>query len=209
MRRGAYRCRRSRRYAVEGRPALAWVGTAVTDSNVRRAGRATSSTVRTRRSLPFISTAAIRNTWWHRRKPLRWCLTICRPLWTAALRRHHGVPRSPKFWSARRRSGGHTGDRRPRAPRKSGMCDRWDFIPSPLGAGMESLTVTSLQRIAGSKTIRGWASGTAKDSQDMLEFSALSGVRPMIERYPLAKAADAHDQMISGRARFRVVLTMS
>lgn len=77
-----------------------------------------------------------------------------------------------------------------------------------VGAGMESLTVTPLQLIAGSKTIRGWASGIAKDSQDTLEFSALSGVRPMIERYPLEKAAQAYEQMISGRARFRVVLTM-
>ena len=77
-----------------------------------------------------------------------------------------------------------------------------------VGAGMEPLTVTPLQLIAGSKSIRGWASGTARDSQDTLEFSALSGVRPMIERYPLAKAAEAYDQMISGRARFRVVLTM-
>ena len=78
-----------------------------------------------------------------------------------------------------------------------------------VGAGMEPLTVTPLQLIGGSKTIRGWASGTGKDSQDTLEFSALSGVRPMIERYPLEKAAEAYDQMISGRARFRVVLTMS
>jgi D-arabinose 1-dehydrogenase-like Zn-dependent alcohol dehydrogenase len=77
-----------------------------------------------------------------------------------------------------------------------------------VGASMESLTVTPLQLIGGSKSIRGWASGMAKDSQDTLEFSALSGVRPMIERYPLEKAADAYDQMISGRARFRVVLTM-
>ena len=78
-----------------------------------------------------------------------------------------------------------------------------------IGGAAESLTVTPLQLIAGSKSIRGWASGTAKDSQDTLEFSALNGVRPMIERYPLAKAADAYDQMLSGRARFRVVLTMS
>lgn len=77
-----------------------------------------------------------------------------------------------------------------------------------VGAGFESLTVTPLQLIGGRKSIRGWASGTAKDSQDTLEFSALSGVRPMIERYPLEKAANAYDQMISGRARFRVVLTM-
>ena len=77
-----------------------------------------------------------------------------------------------------------------------------------VGAGFESLTVTPLQLIPGSKSIRGWASGTARDSQDALEFSAFSGVRPMIERFPLEKAADAYQQMISGKARFRVVLTM-
>jgi len=77
-----------------------------------------------------------------------------------------------------------------------------------VGAGLESLTVTPLQLIPGSKSIRGWASGTARDSQDTLEFSAFSGVRPMIERYPLEKAAEAYEQMISGKARFRVVLTM-
>ena len=74
--------------------------------------------------------------------------------------------------------------------------------------GLDSLTVTPLQLIGGRKSIQGWASGTAKDSEDTLRFSSLSGVRPMIERYPLAKAAEAYDQMISGRARFRVVLTM-
>ena len=77
-----------------------------------------------------------------------------------------------------------------------------------VGAGFESLTVTPLQLIIGRKTLKGWASGTAKDSEDTLRFSSLGGVRPMIERYPLAKAAEAYDQMISGRARFRVVLTM-
>jgi D-arabinose 1-dehydrogenase-like Zn-dependent alcohol dehydrogenase len=77
-----------------------------------------------------------------------------------------------------------------------------------VGAGFESLTVTPLQLIGGRKAIHGWASGTAKDSEDTLGFSSLSGVRPMIERYPLAKAAEAYDQMLSGRARFRVVLTM-
>jgi D-arabinose 1-dehydrogenase-like Zn-dependent alcohol dehydrogenase len=77
-----------------------------------------------------------------------------------------------------------------------------------VGASFESLTVAPLQLIPGSKSIRGWASGTARDSQDALEFSAFSGVRPMIERFPLEKAADAYQQMISGKARFRVVLTM-
>lgn len=78
-----------------------------------------------------------------------------------------------------------------------------------IGAAMEPVTVTPLQLIAGSTSLRGWASGTAKDSQDTLEFSALSGVRPMIERYPLPKAAEAYEQMISGRARFRVVLKLN
>src|SRR3984957_3343200 len=77
-----------------------------------------------------------------------------------------------------------------------------------VGAGFESLTVTPLQLIGGRKSIQGWPSGTAKDSEDTLRFSSLSGVRPMIERYPLEKAAEAYDQMLSGKARFRVVLTM-
>jgi D-arabinose 1-dehydrogenase-like Zn-dependent alcohol dehydrogenase len=77
-----------------------------------------------------------------------------------------------------------------------------------VGAGLESLIVTPLQLIGARKAIQGWPSGMAKDSEDTLQFSVLSGVRPMIERYPLEKAADAYQQMISGKARFRVVLTM-
>jgi D-arabinose 1-dehydrogenase-like Zn-dependent alcohol dehydrogenase len=77
-----------------------------------------------------------------------------------------------------------------------------------VGASAESLTVTPLQLISGRKALQGWPSGTAKDSEDTLRFSSLSGVRPMIERYPLEKVAQAYDQMISGRARFRVVLTI-
>ena len=77
-----------------------------------------------------------------------------------------------------------------------------------VGATMESLTVTPLQLIGGRKNIQGWPSGTAKDSEDTLQFSSLSGVRPMIEKYPLEKAAEGYEQMISGKARFRVVLTM-
>jgi 2-desacetyl-2-hydroxyethyl bacteriochlorophyllide A dehydrogenase len=77
-----------------------------------------------------------------------------------------------------------------------------------VGAGLEPLTITPLQLIFSRRTVRGWPSGTAKDSEDTLQFSSLSGVRAMIERYPLEKVAEAYDQMISGRARFRVVLTM-
>jgi D-arabinose 1-dehydrogenase-like Zn-dependent alcohol dehydrogenase len=77
-----------------------------------------------------------------------------------------------------------------------------------VGAGAEPLTFTPLQLIGPRRTVRGWPSGTAKDSEDTLRFSSLTGVRPMIERYPLEKAAEAYEQMISGKARFRVVLTM-
>jgi len=59
------------------------------------------------------------------------------------------------------------------------------------------------------RSIQGWPSGTAKDSEETLQFSALTGVRPMIEHHPLEEAANAYDQMISGRARFRVVLTVA
>src|SRR5579864_3574661 len=77
-----------------------------------------------------------------------------------------------------------------------------------VGASPDPVTVSPFQFIAGRRGIQGWASGTGKDSEDTLQFSSLTGVRPMIERYPLDKAADAYQQMITGKARFRVVLTM-
>src|SRR5208282_5802051 len=77
-----------------------------------------------------------------------------------------------------------------------------------VGADAGPLTITPIQLIVGRSSIQGWASGIATDSEDTMQFSALSGVRPMIEKYPLEKAAEAYDQMMSGRARFRVVLTM-
>lgn len=76
-----------------------------------------------------------------------------------------------------------------------------------VGASLEPLAVSPMQLIGGRRSIHGWASGTAKDSEDTMQFSTLTGVRPMIEKYPLERAAEAYDQMISGRARFRVVLT--
>lgn len=77
-----------------------------------------------------------------------------------------------------------------------------------VGADAQPLSITPLQLITGRHTVAGWASGTAKDSEDTMQFSALTGVRPMIEKYPLEKAAEAYQQMITGRARFRAVLTM-
>ena len=77
-----------------------------------------------------------------------------------------------------------------------------------IGATFEPIEVAPVQLITGSRTIQGWAAGTAADSEDTLRFAELSGVRPMIETYPLEKAAEAYDRMMSGKAQFRVVLTM-
>jgi D-arabinose 1-dehydrogenase-like Zn-dependent alcohol dehydrogenase len=77
-----------------------------------------------------------------------------------------------------------------------------------IGATSDPIEVTPLQLINGSRTIQGWAAGTAADSEDTLRFAELSGVRPMVETYPLEKAGEAYARMMSGNAQFRVVLTM-
>jgi D-arabinose 1-dehydrogenase-like Zn-dependent alcohol dehydrogenase len=73
----------------------------------------------------------------------------------------------------------------------------------------EPLTINVFSLIMHRSGVRGWYSGTARDSQDTMEFSALSDVHPMIEEYPLDRVAEAYEQMHSGKVRFRVVLTMS
>jgi len=75
-------------------------------------------------------------------------------------------------------------------------------------APAEPLTISVFSLIMKRSSVAGWYSGTAKDSQDTLEFSALSDVHPMIEKYPLDKVAEAYEQMHSGKVRFRVVLTI-
>jgi D-arabinose 1-dehydrogenase-like Zn-dependent alcohol dehydrogenase len=77
-----------------------------------------------------------------------------------------------------------------------------------IGATFDPMEVTPIQLISGSRTIQGWASGTPADEEDTLRFAELSGVRPMIETYPLEKAAEGYARMMSGKAQFRVVLTM-
>jgi D-arabinose 1-dehydrogenase-like Zn-dependent alcohol dehydrogenase len=77
-----------------------------------------------------------------------------------------------------------------------------------IGATFDPIEVTPVQLISGSRTIQGWAAGTPADSEDTLLFAELTGVRPMIETYPLEKAAEAYARMMSGNAEFRVVLTM-
>ena len=77
-----------------------------------------------------------------------------------------------------------------------------------IGVAAEPIEATPVQLIVKNRTIQGWAAGTAADAEDTLRFAELSGVRPMVETYPLERAAEAYARMMSGKARFRVVLTM-
>jgi D-arabinose 1-dehydrogenase-like Zn-dependent alcohol dehydrogenase len=77
-----------------------------------------------------------------------------------------------------------------------------------IGVAFDPIEVTPVQLISGSRAIQGWAAGTAADCEDTLRFAELTGVRPMIETYPLEKAGEAYARMLGGKAQFRVVLTM-
>ena len=91
------------------------------------------------------------------------------------------------------------------APAIGGLAPRGKLII--VGAPNEPLPVPPLALISGNRAVQGHASGTSMDSQDTLGFSALTGVRPMIEVLPLAQAATAYERMMSNQARFRMVLT--
>ncbi len=77
-----------------------------------------------------------------------------------------------------------------------------------LGAATEPLEVPATPLILGRRSIMGWPSGSSIDSQDTLSFSVLTGVRAMSEVFPLERAAEAYEHMMSGKARFRAVLTI-
>jgi len=99
------------------------------------------------------------------------------------------------------------------APNAKAMSDLIDGLAPNgklmvIGAAFDAIEVTPIALISGSRTIQGWASGTPADSEDTLRFAELTGVRPMIETYPLERAADGYARMMSGKAEFRVVLTM-
>jgi len=99
------------------------------------------------------------------------------------------------------------------APSSKAMSEAFDGLgPNGtlmvVGATPQPIEVTPVQLIIGNRSIQGWASGTPADSEDTLRFAELSGVRPMIETYPLARAAEGYARMMSGKAEFRVVLTM-
>jgi D-arabinose 1-dehydrogenase-like Zn-dependent alcohol dehydrogenase len=77
-----------------------------------------------------------------------------------------------------------------------------------VGASADPVQAPPNQLLSGKKGIKGWAGGIPTDSEDTLRFAEMTGVRPMIEKYPLAKAAEGYARMMSGKAEFRVVLTM-
>ncbi|MHB8526583.1 MAG: alcohol dehydrogenase [Candidatus Acidiferrales bacterium] len=77
-----------------------------------------------------------------------------------------------------------------------------------VGATMEPIEVSPIQLIGAKKSIQGWPSGIPTDTEDTLRFAELTGVRPMIEKFPLLKVNEAYARMTSGKAEFRVVLTM-
>ncbi|HEY2111027.1 MAG TPA: alcohol dehydrogenase, partial [Dongiaceae bacterium] len=78
-----------------------------------------------------------------------------------------------------------------------------------LGISGEPIEVGTADIVMARRSVAGWPSGTSIDSEDTLNFSVLSGVRPMIETFPLERAGEAFDRMMSGKARFRVVLDIA
>jgi D-arabinose 1-dehydrogenase-like Zn-dependent alcohol dehydrogenase len=77
-----------------------------------------------------------------------------------------------------------------------------------VGAAADPIEVSTTLLILGKRTIKGWSAGTPTDSEDTLRFAEAAGIRPMIEKYPLEKAADAYARMMSGKAQYWVVLTI-
>jgi D-arabinose 1-dehydrogenase-like Zn-dependent alcohol dehydrogenase len=77
-----------------------------------------------------------------------------------------------------------------------------------IGAALDPIEVTPIQLIFGRRSVQGWSSGIPTDSEDTLRFAELTGVRPMIETYALTSVKEAYARMMSGKAQFRVVLTM-
>lgn len=78
-----------------------------------------------------------------------------------------------------------------------------------IGATQDPIEFTSVQLIQANRCIMGWSSGTAIDSEETMKFCALTGIRPMIEKFPLEKAPDAYNHMLSNKVRFRAVLTLN
>jgi D-arabinose 1-dehydrogenase-like Zn-dependent alcohol dehydrogenase len=78
-----------------------------------------------------------------------------------------------------------------------------------VGIDSEQLHVSPLQLVRGHRQIMGWPGGSAKDAEECMQFAARFGVRPMVEKYPFEKVADGYARMMSGQARFRVVIDVA
>jgi D-arabinose 1-dehydrogenase-like Zn-dependent alcohol dehydrogenase len=98
-------------------------------------------------------------------------------------------------------------DSKSMSPLIAGLCA--DGTLMVIGVGPGNIEVSPVEVVLARRNVRGWPSGTATDSEDAMRLAALSGIRPMIETYPLAEAAAAYDRMTSGKARFRVVIKMT
>ena len=98
-------------------------------------------------------------------------------------------------------------DSKSMTPLVAGLCV--DGTLMVIGVSPDNIEVSPMQIVMPRRGVRGWPSGTATDSEDAMRLAALSGIRPMIETYPLTEAAAAYDRMTSGKARFRVVLKMT
>lgn len=89
----------------------------------------------------------------------------------------------------------------------NGLGYRGEFVV--LGVPQKPLEVQAGPLVMQRRSVRGWPSGTAIDSEDTLGFCELTGVRPIIEKFPLERAPEAYARMMSGKARFRVVLDLA
>jgi alcohol dehydrogenase/propanol-preferring alcohol dehydrogenase len=78
-----------------------------------------------------------------------------------------------------------------------------------VGISEEPVEIPIVKFIVGRHSVQGWPCGTSADSQDTLNFSVQAGIRPMVQEFPLKRAAEAYDRMMSGEARFRVVLKIT
>ncbi len=165
-------------------------------------------------------TAGTPNTWWRRRRHSPPC-----PIRSIRLPRHHSsAPASPL--GAHEYIDTDKGDAAAALQRLGGARVILATAPSAqltgklvdglarngtlviLGATPEPIQVSPLQLIGKRRRIQGWPSGTAKDSEETLAFSALSGVASRNEVFPLEKAEDAYQRMMSNKARFRVVIRL-
>jgi D-arabinose 1-dehydrogenase-like Zn-dependent alcohol dehydrogenase len=90
------------------------------------------------------------------------------------------------------------------SPAVGGLSNNGELII--VGVPFEPIKISALSLIQGNRSVKGWASGTSIDSQDTMNFSALTGVRSMNQTFPLEKVEEAYQLMLSGKARFRVVL---